>query len=129
MAPPRAKTVWTDLTSLVRSTDDPATMVWASSWPPNTTPPNPVSKFWARNRPSPAGSRSRTLRNPDGSDISASPRGHAPPGVLYPRRALRLRRHGHPRPGDLGTGDRLLPEGSPGGGVLRLRSVDHRRQH
>ena len=74
MAPPRAKTVWTDLTSLVRSTDDPATMVWASSWPPNTTPPNPVSKFWARNRPSPVGSRSRTLRNPDGSDISASPR-------------------------------------------------------
>ena len=46
-APPRAKMVWIDLTSFVGSMVAPATIAWASSWPPKTTPPGPSEKFWA----------------------------------------------------------------------------------
>ena len=42
--PPRANTVWTVLTDLLVVPLSAATMVWASSWPPKTTP-GPVSVF------------------------------------------------------------------------------------
>jgi hypothetical protein len=118
MAPPRANTVWIVFTSLEGSMVAPATIDWARSCPPKTTPPGPSEKFCARKRPSPTCSRSRTPSNSDSSATfppKSGPRSRArdrlcrpypaeplvphrkPPGAIMPQALRRPSRRRHPQ--------------------------------